>query len=99
MTLTDEEQRFLTPYYAEYLNVHRGPAIRAVQDASIPTSDLTWLLEAIRIELRAELLDVPTEQVAPPLPWANTEDVRERNRVMEAEVEAFRAAQPKGRQS
>ena len=99
MTLTDEERRFLTPYYAEYLNIHRGPAIRAVQDAGISTSDLTWLLEAIRIELRAEHIDVPTEQVAPPFPWANAEEVRERNQVMEAEVEVFRATQPKGRHS
>ena len=99
MPLTDEERRFLTPYYAEYLNVHRGPAIRAVQDAGISTSDLTWLLEAIRIELRAEVLDVPTGQIAPPLPWANSEEARERNRVMEAEVEAFREAHAKGRQS
>jgi len=100
MPLTPEVSAFLGPTVAEYSDIQRGPASLVLQDRGIRFDDLVWLMEAYKfvdppgIETVVDPHGVTSDvfrlgrhkETLPPIPWADAEAARKRNRELEAEV-------------
>jgi hypothetical protein len=100
MPLTPEEITFLGPTLAEYSDLQFGSAWQSLRNRGIGSDDLVWLMEAYKfvdppgIETVVEPDGVSSDvfrlgrhqKTLPPIPWADAEATRKRNRELEAEV-------------
>ena len=101
MPLTQPEIDFLDQWLHEYTFPKRGPAIEALAGFGFRNQfDYCWLLESYMILRQSEGDEEATlfgrpGAVLPPLPWKDAEEVRERNRQLAPEIEAWREAHRK----
>jgi len=93
MPLTAREREFLDAYVYEATHgpPFGGPATKDLAQRGIFYPDLRWILTAYdreRCAERRELLDTPNPR-PPSSPWNTLEQVRQRNQVLQEELDSL----------
>ena len=99
MPLTREEREFLDAYVHEVTHgpPFGGPATRDLAGRGIWYGDLSWILTAYQRELSPEgTPSSGTRNLEPPSsPWQTVEHVKDRNQMLQEELET-RVLEPRG---